>query len=158
ADLFAFALWVFLELDLREESGEVVILVLGPALEGMVMAFVAVEASGQKKVGRVLHRLGRRADYLPITGGGMLAIGTGSSEDLASELIVRRILLDLLANPGAETFCALGAQKLAVALEEIGPFVGPEVHVFRAADQAIHDCVAFGFGVGLVLDESVDLF
>src|SRR5439155_19616119 len=127
ANLFAFAGRVFLERDLGEIGREVIILVLGPALEGMVVALVAVEPRSQKQVRGVLHRLRRSADNLPITGRRVLAGGAGRGENLAGELVVRRVLLDLFANPGAEQFGAFTAQKFAVALQQVGPFVGPKI-------------------------------
>src|SRR5207249_7694946 len=103
--------------NLAEESGQMVILILGPAFEGMIVALVAIETFCQKEVGRIFHRLGRSADNLPIAGGRILSIGSCRGQNLARKLIIRRVLFDLVANPGAEPLGAFAAEKLAVALE-----------------------------------------
>ena len=43
--------FVFLQADLGEISSRFIVLVLGPALKGVVVAFVAVEPYGQEQVG-----------------------------------------------------------------------------------------------------------
>src|ERR1043166_6396567 len=73
ADFFAFAGRIFLQGNLGKISRKVVILVLSPALERMVVALIAVEASGQEQVRRIFHRLRGSADDLPITGRRVLA-------------------------------------------------------------------------------------
>ena len=82
----------------------------------------------------VLHGFGRRAENLPIIGGRIFASGAGGSENFAGELIVRRVLLDFFANPIAEQLRAFAAQELAVALQEIGLLIGPEIDILRAAN------------------------
>ena len=134
ADLFTFALGVFLQGHLGEISGQMIVLILGPALEGMIVAFVAIEPRGEEKMGRILHRLRGRAENLPITGRRILASRACRGQNFASKLIVGRVLLDLVANPRAEQVGAFGPQELAIALEEIGPFIGPKINVLRAAN------------------------
>ncbi len=46
---------VFLQVDLRKIRGHLVILVLGPALERMIVTLVAVEARGEEQVRGVFH-------------------------------------------------------------------------------------------------------
>src|SRR6185436_5740081 len=139
-------------------SGEVIVLILGPTFERMVMAFVAVETRGQEKVGGIFHRFGWGAENFPITGFGMLAIGASGGEDFAGELVVGSILLDLGANPGAERFCAFGAEELAVALEEVRPFVGPKINELGTANQPVNDGVALGARFSLVVQKCADFF
>ena len=60
AELLALELRVLRAVDLGEERGQLVVLVLRPALERMIVALVAVEAHGQEQLRRVLHRGVRR--------------------------------------------------------------------------------------------------
>ena len=148
---------VFFEIYAGEKGGELEILVLGPAFEGVVVAGVAVEAGGEEEVGGVLHRLGGGAENFVVTRGGVFAVGAGRGEDFLGELIVGRVGGDFLADPVAETFRALFAQELAVHLEEVGPFVGPVVDVVGRADEAVDDGVAFPAGRAGVGEEFADL-
>ena len=81
ADGFTSLSRIALKSDLRKERGGLVILVLVPALEGMVVALVAVEAGGEEEVGGVLHRLFGLAQDLEVGGGGIGLVGTARGED-----------------------------------------------------------------------------
>src|SRR6266481_9013331 len=133
-----------------------VILVLGPALEGMVVAFIAIETRGQKEVGGILHRFGRSADNLPIAGSRILPIRSRSGQNLASKLVIRRVLFDLVTNPRAEQFGALAAEKFAVALKHVRPFIGPKIDVLRATNEAVHHGIAFDPYLAAVVEEGAD--
>src|SRR6185436_19585378 len=61
------ALRILLQIHLRKERGQLVILILRPTLEWMIMALVAVEARREEEMRRVLHRLRRRAQDLVVT-------------------------------------------------------------------------------------------
>src|SRR5437879_570770 len=104
ANLFTFAARIFLQRDLREVRGQVIILVLGPAFEGMVVALIAIESRGQEKMGGVFHRLGRSAENFPISGRRIVFSRAGRGENFASELVVRSIGFNLVTNPGTEQF------------------------------------------------------
>ena len=130
------------ELHLREERAETVILILRPALERMIVALVAVEARGEEKVRGVLHRFRGIAQDLPIARGRVVLVRAGRGENLARELIVGRVRLDLLANPILEKFRAFAAEELRVHLEFVRPFVRPVIDEFRRADELVHDGVA----------------
>src|SRR5262245_20346905 len=108
----------------------------------MVVAFIAVEACGEKQMSRVFHRLRGRAQDFPITGSRIFARRAGGDQNLSRELVVGSVLFDLAANPGAERLSAFSCEEFAVALEEIGPFVSPEINELRAADEMINDLVA----------------
>ena len=70
-----------LEADLREEGGRLVILVLGPALERVIVALVAVEPNGQEELGRVLHGGRRLAEDLEIGGRRVVLVRAGGRHD-----------------------------------------------------------------------------
>ena len=157
ADLFSFALGVLFKGNLSEERGQMIILVLRPAFEGVVMALVAIKSSGKEEVRRILHRFGRGAQDFPIIGGRILAARARSGQDFPRELIVGRVLLQFLADPVPEQFRPFRAQKLAVALQQVRPLVRPEINVLRAADQAVHHGIPFGAGFACVIHECANL-
>src|SRR5258708_271405 len=68
-DLLAFALRIFFQRYLREKRGHLVVLILGPALKRVIVAFVAIKTRGQKQVGGVFHFFGGRPQNFPIVGG-----------------------------------------------------------------------------------------
>src|ERR1044071_1295663 len=135
-----------------------IILVLGSALEGMVVALIAIESRCQKEVSGVLHRFGRRAKNLPIARCGILAIGPRRSQNFSSKLVVRRVLLDRVANPRAKALGALTAQELAVALKQVSPFIGPEIDVVGATNKTVHDGITFYSGLASIVEECPDIF
>ena len=147
---------VLVEADLREEGGGLVVLVLGPALEGMVVALVAVEAGAEEEVGGVLHGQIRSAEDLEVGGGGIVLVGAGGGEDFSRELVVGGVVVDFVVDPGAEESGAFRAEELAVHLEEVGPFVGPEIDEGGGTDELVDDLVAFGAGLALIGEEGAD--
>src|SRR5262245_53255919 len=68
ADLALAARRIARAIDLGKVGREVVVLILRPALEGMVVALVAVEARGEEQMRRVLHQGFRRAERLEVCG------------------------------------------------------------------------------------------
>ncbi len=57
-----------------EVGGGLVVLVLGPLLEGMVVALVAIEPRREEKMGGVLHEFIRFAQDFVVGGGGVLLV------------------------------------------------------------------------------------
>ncbi len=109
--------WVGLESHLRKEGGHFIVIVLCPSLEGVVMAFVAIEASGKEKMGRVFHRIFWSTKNLIVRGGRVVLVGAGGGNDFLGEFIVRSVLGDFLANPFAEKLGPLGREELAIHLQ-----------------------------------------
>ncbi len=114
-DLFA-GLETVLSLDAGEVGTELVVLGLGPAFEGMVVAFVAVEANPHEEVCRILHRLEWVASDLVEVGGGVFVGAAGGGKEFADEFIDWPIVGDLLADPVAEGPDTLVAEELSIAL------------------------------------------
>src|SRR5271157_3506008 len=69
-DLFA-RLIALLAANLGEEGGEAVIIILGPALEGMIVALGALDAHSQKELGGGLDGALRVAADPVVVGGGV---------------------------------------------------------------------------------------
>lgn len=147
----------FFQADAREPRGGLVILVLRPALEGMVVALVAVEPHGEEEVRGVLHRVLGLAENLVVARGRVVLVRAVGRDDFARELVVRRVVGDLLADPVAERLRALRADELAVHLEQVGPLVRPMLHVVLAAHELVHERVALLAGRALVREERLHL-
>ena len=62
------------EVDLSKEGGGLEVLVPGPALEGMVVAFVAVEAGSEEEMCGVFDEFFRGAQHF-VVGGGRIFFG-----------------------------------------------------------------------------------
>src|SRR5439155_21011611 len=73
-DHFLIGQVALLPADLREEGGEAVIIILGPPLEGMVMALRALDAYAQEELGRGLDR-GLRVAADPVIIGSRILVG-----------------------------------------------------------------------------------
>ena len=95
ADHPALAGRVARQADLGEEGGCLVILVLRPALEGMIVALVAVESDPQEQLRRVFHGRRRVAEDLEIRRRGILPVRPGGCHDRADELVIGRVAGDL---------------------------------------------------------------
>ena len=63
-------------------------------------------------------------------------VGAAGSQNLTSKLVVRLILRDPVLDPISQSRGPFFAQKLAIDLQEVGPFVGPVLNVFATADEA----------------------
>ena len=149
---------VFLEAELREIGRRLVILILGPALEGMVVAFVAVEPRGEEKMRRVFQGLRRLAQGLPVTGGGIVLVGAAGGHDVPHELVVGHVLFERRPDPAAEPLGALFPEELGVYLKQIAPFVGPVLHEIDAAHQLIHQRLAFDAAFPRIRQKTAQLF
>ena len=147
-----------LETHLREVSAQLVILVLRPLLERMVVTLVAVEAHAQESLRDILGHLARLAEHAEIVHRRILVAAAFRSEQRADELVVGRIVRDLLANPVAIQPHGFLAEVLAVALEQVRPFVRPELDVIIAAEQFIDELLALLFARRLVFEEGTNLF
>ena len=142
--------------DLGEVRGELPVLVLGPALEGVVVALVAVEADAQEQLGRVLHREVRLALDAPEGGGRVVEGRAAGAEQVADELVVGPVARDLAPQPEAPGARALRADELGADLQEVRPAVGPVLDELRAAEQPPDELVALDVCLALVEEERLD--
>ena len=147
---------ILLQVNAREERGHLVILVLRPALERMVVAFVAVEPGGEEEVRRVLHRLRRRPQHLVVACGRVVLVGSGGGQNLPHELVVGRVGVDLLADPFTEELRALGPEEFPVHLEQVGPLVRPMLHKRGRSNELVDEFFPLGLRVAFVRDERAD--
>src|SRR5262249_43529872 len=69
ADFLILEMRIRLPADLGEERCQLVVLILGPSLERMVVALVAVKAHGQEKLSSVLHNGAWLAEDLEVRSG-----------------------------------------------------------------------------------------
>ena len=136
-----------------EEGGHLEVLVLGPALEGVVVALGADHPHAHEELGRGLHRLLRIAGGAVVAGGRLIEGAARGGDQFADELVVGPVLLDRLAQPAAEGEHALVAHELPVAAQQIAPLEGPVVDVGVAGDQLVDQAVPFLLGRRVVGEE-----
>ena len=131
-----------LEGYLREIGAERVILVLGPALERMIVALVAVETNTQEGLRDILGHFARITECAEIIAGRVFEGASLGEDEVAHQLIVGTIGRELFLNPAAENPHALSAEVLRIALEQVGEFVGPEPGEGGGTDQFIDQSFA----------------
>ena len=102
----------------------------------MVVALGAVDRQAQERLG---HRLGHLLRVL-VQGveirRAVLVRAAGGGDDLAGELVPRRVRGDALANPVVVRLERLRPQPLAGEQQQVGPFVGPVIDELRPRQQA----------------------
>ena len=113
--------------DLREEGGEAVVVVLGPPLEGVVVALGALDADPQEELGGRLDG-GLRVAADPVVVGRRVRVGRAvGGQERADELVHRHVPLERGTDPAVEDVGALGLDQPAVGAEDVGELEGPEV-------------------------------
>ena len=80
----------------------------------------------------------------------VILVGAACCDDLACELVVRRVVGDLVSNPGAERRGTLRAEEFTIDLQEISPLVGPVIDVVVATNQLFDQLVALDLAIALV--------
>jgi hypothetical protein len=146
-----------LEGDAGEEGAELVVLVLRPLFERVVVALVAVETDAEERLADVLGHLPGLFQRPVVVNRGIRQAAPLRGDELADELVVRLVRRDRLADPLAVRPDRLVAQRLGVALEQVGPLVGPEGDVIPTADQAIHQLLPLLAARGAVFQEGAGL-
>ena len=135
-----------LALHAGEEADEAVVIVLRPAVEGMIMALRALHAHAGEDLRDVLrHGLGvvlalRQHGVEIDRGVGEIAAFAGDLR--AHELIERDIALDLIVDPLVVFISCLaigaeGAVVIAAHHQGFGPLGGPQIGEFGAFEQVV---------------------
>ena len=144
-----FAGAAFAEGDLLEEGGHAVVIVLAPAVVGMVMAFGAGDADAEEDLGEhVGHFAGFGGDFVEVAGASFVE-GTFAGEKFAGQLVEGAVGGEEAANPVVVGVGFLVGEFLAVHPEDVGPFERPEVGVGGAIEEGVHEAgAAVGAAVG----------
>ncbi len=101
------------------------------------MALVAIEAHGEEKLRRVFHRQLRVAQHLVISSRRIFERGTRCRQDGVHEPVIGHVAGHGLANPIPQRQGSLFAQVLAIDLKQVGPLVGPVLHVVGTANEPV---------------------
>src|SRR5262249_16833488 len=140
-----------------EIRGKMVVLALRPALERMVVAFIAREPDAQEKLSHVLSGLVRVFGDAEIARCRVLVSAAFGRNDFANELIVRSAAGDLRWTP-AHTLRIPALPKICVvALEKARPFLCPVVAVGWAVEQLVHQSAPLPMARSFVGEESANL-
>ena len=124
--------------DLREEGGEAVIVVLGPAVERVVVALGALDPHPHEDLGDVLGHLQGDVGRLVEVGRGVLERPAVGPEELLDHLVHRRVLGELLDQPVVVEEHRLVADRVRrLDLEDLGPLVDPELGELLAPEQLV---------------------
>ena len=128
--------------DLAEEGGERVVVVLGPLVEGMVVALGALDAHPHEYLGHVLGDLEVVALHLVIIGGGVDESTAGGGEQLADDPVHGHVVGDPVLEPVEVEEGGLVAHALVVVgldLQKLGELHDPHLGEFLALQQAVHE-------------------
>ena len=110
---------------------------MGPAFEGMIVALVAVEAHAEERLADILGHLAGLTQHAQVIHCGVFIGAAFGREERARQLVVGDILRDLPADPIAVKPDGFLAKVLAVALQQVCPFVRPELHVVVAGQKVL---------------------
>src|SRR5437660_5625077 len=106
-----------LVIDAGEEGGKAMVVVLRPAIEGMIVAFRALQANAEKHLRRRL-RAHLRIAQGPIVIGRRVAVAAAPRRDeLPRELVERLALRQPLANPMMEYVDSLGVEYFLLIVQ-----------------------------------------
>ena len=138
-----------LVVDAGEEAGPVVIVVLGPALEGVVVALGALELGAEEDAGGAVSADLGVAVGAPPVGRWVFEGAAAGGDDLLGELVEGFVLGDAVADPIVEDAHAVVVELALFDLEEVGPFQGPEVGELGTLEKGVDEPGALvGGGVG----------
>ena len=87
---------------LGEESGEMIVLRLTPALKWVMMALSALHAHSKKELGHILELCGGFLDPFVPSDGRVRDDRAGRGQDLADDLVVGRVCEKIVPHPGVE--------------------------------------------------------
>lgn len=141
---------------LAEERGEFVELFLFPIVEGVIVAFCALESDAEEDLGggaSERHGVGIVAEG-EADGGGVVGATVGGDE-FAHESVVGFVFCDAFVHEGEE-FGSAGEPLIGSDAEHVGEENGPSIGEGFAGDEAIDEFAAAVWGA--VLFELADFF
>ena len=128
---------------MREQVGPIVVVVLRPAVEGMVVALGALQSRAEEHLG---GRLGARCRItvgtIEVRGGIAVSAAVGGDQ-LADEPIERLVLSDALANPVVEVLDTFFVERMRFDPQQVRPFQRPKVRELRTLEQPIDESRPF---------------
>ncbi len=139
---------------LGEEGGEAVVVVHGPAVEGVIVALGTLDAGAHEDLGDVFGEFEDVLLDLIEVGGGAGECAALCGKELADEFVERHVGGDTFAEPLVVVERGFVGDLLRTIVEgadlhELGPFHDPHLGELLAAQQFIDENVAlFGAGIG----------
>ena len=122
-----------------EEASQAVVIVLAPALVGMMMALGALQAQAEKDLGSVGHWLVQLIVAhlpVPVDGGGVVPFA-GGRDDAADELVVGPVAADHVAEPVVEGVGRLLGPGQAGVAQDTAPAHGEIGGVVLGVEQTV---------------------
>ena len=134
-----------LSADLGEEGGEAVVVVLGPAVERVVVALGALDPHAHEHLGHTLGEGEGLGGCLVEVGGRVLERPSAGSQQLLHHLVHGHVLGKPLHQPVVveeHGFVADGDGR--ADLEELGPLVHPDLRELLALEQLVNQLGPLG--------------
>ena len=123
-----------------KECRQAVVVVLGPALERMIVTLGALDPGSEEQLGRSLHRIQRVPRSPIVVGSGMHQAASPGGQDLAGKPVVWHVGRHRIHQPAVE-FEHGPLPDLSLGYpQEIPPLLRPEGSVFLALEQAVNEC------------------
>ena len=140
--------------DPREHVGKRVILVVGPLLERMVVAFRAADRERHERLAHVLRHGLRILMHGEEVGRAVLQARTLGRYHLPHEPVPRRVLRDAVADPLVVGVYGVGPQLRSAHEQDVRPLVGPVVDELRPRQEQVDETFPFaGRAVGQVASD-----
>ena len=136
--------------NLCEEIGEAVVVILGPAVERVIVTLGALNTHAHEDLGRVLRNFESIAFDVVVVGLRAFERSTTGSKQLLDDLIERNVAGDFVFQPFVVAKGGLVAESLIVVranLQQLGPFHHPHLHEFLTTEQFVNELFPF-FRVG----------
>ena len=132
--------------NLGEEGGEAVVIILGPAIEGVVVTLGALDPHPHEDLGDVFGHLQGVGLVLVVVGGWIFEGAAAGAKQLAHHLVHRDIVGDLVLQPVVVQQHRLVAHLVGRPdLQQLSPFHHPELDELFAAEELIDELRALVF-------------
>src|SRR5262249_44284770 len=128
--------------DADKRRPDAVVIVLRPALEGMVVALGALNADPEEELGRRFGGVLRIAAGAPVIGGRIVIGATAGGEQLPGELIEGLVIADALVQPEPELLHAGWIELLRVGAQNVAGHQRPERRVVVGIDERVNQLIA----------------
>src|SRR5262245_60990191 len=132
-----------LELDLGKEGCETHKIVTLPFLAWMVVAAGTFQTDAEERLAdESRHVLRLFLNGVEVRGQGLIGTTTGG-EQVSDKLVVGLIFGERIAQPGLVIRGSV-VQELGTVCEKVAIFQRPEVCIFRAGEECVHEVLPFG--------------
>src|SRR5688500_3483264 len=127
----------------REDALPIVVIILAPAVERMVVALRALDASAEEKLSGSFGTFDGGAGGAIKIGRRIFVGAAAGGDDFAGELVERFVIGDALLDPAVKEFEPFAIENAFFGAEEIHPFQRPEFGEAPIFEKLIDEAGAF---------------